>query len=210
MSCSKLIALSLIALIIGALLSLLLSEPRKVIAFDGPSVKIVREGWLRNERRYEKDNIHFICKPIQQGKNYSFLIMGHPGHPYAGCPPVLARFPNGEIANLAQITTQSLINVVGCGSMNVSGESCAEIAAAGFGKEGTWPTNTLRISFEYWIFFVQNNTILSVFVWDYGEGKVKPALGNPETGEIYSFPLTQKQVIRIFGTPVVIREYFSE
>lgn len=66
------------------------------------------------------------------------------------------------------------------------------------------------MQFGYWIFFLQNDAILSVIVSDYGVGKVKPALGNPETGEMYNFPLTQNQVIRIFGPPDVIREYLAE
>ena len=183
---------------------------KKDCATRSDAVNIVKEGWFlfRNERRYEKGNIAFFCNPIRSG--YSGLIIGSPKRPYAGDPPIVARFPNNEIVNLAQVTTQSLMKC-GFSMSDVSGEFYHEIARAWFRDEGPqrWPPGTWKYAAEYWSLYVKNGTILAIFVYGRGEGKIKPAIGKSEA-EMYSFPLTQDQVIRVFGTPDVIREYFSE
>jgi hypothetical protein len=199
-------------LLMGAILLSCCSCTKQSSEDARSKVTVTKEGpfFLRNERRYVKDNINFFCRPIKHGNNYATLIMGSPSKPYAGRPPVRARFPDGTVVNLAEVTTNRLKDFA-WSMKDVSGDSCAEIAAADFVEDhATWPTNTLRIQFNYWLFFVQDDSVLSVSVWDYGKGELKPAIGNPATGAVYEFPLSQDQVIHIFGTPDVIKEYWTE
>jgi len=135
--------------------------------------------------------------------------MGSVSNPYGGDPPILARFPNGELVNLAEVTTDYLKDVA-WSAQDVSGDSCAEVAAAEFIEGDTWPDGTLRIQLNYWLFFVRGDEILSLRASDYGQGELKPAIGNPTTGEIYEFPLTQDQVFSVLGAPDTIREYWAE
>ena len=65
---------------------------------------------------------------------------------------------------------------------------------------------------EYWLFFIQENAILAFSATTYGwdEGGLIPAIGNPDDGKMFTFPLTQNQVIKVFGYPDRIREYLAE
>ena len=82
-----------------------------------------------------------------------------------------------------------------------------------------WPEGTEQLQVKLnpggIAFFVHDAQILSFFIryrdvdWDKWVGQ-KPAIGKPEDGMLYEFPLKQAEVISVFGKPDRIRERLEE
>lgn len=176
-------------------------------------VPIVRDSLFCNVREYTKGNITFSSRPIKRGCNYSYLIVGTPNNPYAGSPAVLVRLPDGDVVNLAE-TPIRVLRTKASSASDVGGKFCHDIAAGNQVDSNTrWPENTIRLQSEYWLFFVKNERILAFSATQWGwwnEGGKVPAIGNPEDGKLFEFPLTQEQVIKVLGYPDKIREYLQE
>ena len=166
-----------------------------------------------NVREYTRANITFRARPIRKGNNYAHLIVGAPLKPYAGHPPIMARLPDGSVVNLADVSIHTLKGQASAIS-DVSGTRCHEIAAGNLvGNNSRWPDGTLRLQLEVWLFFVHDDQILAFKVWNYNPGYWTgevAAIGKPANGELYEFPLTEEQVIKVFGKPDSIREYLEE
>jgi len=176
------------------------------------TLHIDRKSIFANVRVYTKDNITFRARPIRKGKNYSSLIVGSPDKPYAGSPAILVRLPDGDVVNLANISPKVLMNKAS-GFSDVGGSFCHEINVGQLvDPNACWPENTFRLQFEYWLFFVKDESILSFRVdsRSWNEGGQTPAIGTPENNELFEFPLKQEQVIKVFGRPDKIRECLEE
>lgn len=175
-------------------------------------VKIERDHWLCNIREYTKANITFRSEQSFRNKDnrYSHLIVGAPGRPYKGVPPILVRLTDGTIINLAEISMDSLKKKA-TSVEDVSGHYCSEISSGNLiGTDERWPNGTWRLYFGFWVFFVQGEDILSFFGTDWGEDWRMSAIGIPKENKLYDFPLSQAQVIHIFGSPDKIRERLEE
>ena len=176
------------------------------------SVQISKEGFFRNVREYKKRNVTFRSRPIKNGHNYSHLIVGSPRNPYAGEPAIKVRLPNGEVINLAQVSISNLITMASS-ARDCGGNYCHDITVANLDEPvARWPRGTLRVQYEFWLFFIKDATILAFTACDYGwnGGGRLPAIGNPTDGKLYTFPLMQDQVIKVFGDPDSIREFLEE
>lgn len=195
-----------------AMLSSIVSCSRGIPNGDDQVVHIDRKDLFANVRIYTKGNITLRSRPIRKGRNYSLLIVGSPDRPYAGVPAILARLPHGDVVNLANIPPRVLMDSASSVS-DVGGDWCHEINVGQLADPNArWPHNTLRVQFEYWLFFVKDESILSFRAdsrgWNQG-GQV-PSFGTPDNNELFEFPLKQEQVIKVFGKPDKIREYLEE
>lgn len=171
----------------------------------------------RNTREYTKDNVRFVARPIKKGNNYRVLeIVGRPGKPYNSVPPLLLRLSDGTIVNTGDV--KALMQKLSPGWD----------ASGGYdylwgGGKCPWPKGTQRRSNIPWVFYVQDDRLLAMRVY-YFEGHTSnyaekdgtevwkgcvPAIGKPSDGKLYEFPLTEDEVIKIFGEPDKIREYFQ-
>ena len=66
--------------------------------------EIAKMNTICNVREYLKGNIRFRARPIQNGNNYSSLLIGSPNHPYNGTPPLVVLLPSGMEVNLAEVS----------------------------------------------------------------------------------------------------------
>jgi len=138
-------------------------------------------------------------------------LVGTPTFPYAGVPPLFAKFPDGNVYNLAEITSNELASVQ-WSSMKVGSEPCSEINIGWLFTDGiapTWPEGTKRIQFDKWLIWMNDGIIISLFANTWGEGSYLPSIGKTPD-QLHCFPLTQDEVIDVFGVPDRIIDYFGE
>lgn len=164
----------------------------------------------RNVRQYDKGNIRLLTRYWRKNQ-YAQLLIGTPTKPYRQIPPILIRMSDGTIINTGT-AEQTLIESKCRGSSDWSGVPFTE----GFGvppidSSASWPNGTTRFQDLFRIFFVNRGKIISLTLeWQPGQGPDKPEIGDPRTGRMYLFPLTQAQVIALFGPPDKFTEYMQK
>jgi len=76
-----------------------------------------------------------------------------------------------------------------------------------------WPDGTIHFTDEYRQFFVRSGRIIEMRImgskYDNGPWK-NPEIGDPKTGRLYSFPLSEETVTTLFGKPDKIDKYSIE
>jgi len=188
-------------------------------------------GW-RTVREYVKGNIRFKCQPIKSGNNYSSLLIGCPAQPYTGIPAIRAKLPDGTIVNLGRVDVAQLLRQKTRGT-DLTGTVFYDIVSPSMDPYGKWPAGTLRLQMHGWNFRVHDNRLISftVIYTDYSKEEIydtttlmdgtktverrknygsTPAIGRADEDLLFNFPLTQEQVIHVFGKPDKISEYFEE
>jgi len=181
---------------------------------EDTDVQIEKKDWICNVREYRKDNIRFRGRPIENGKNYSALLIGSPNHPYNGTPHLLIKLPDGSKADLAEISVVDLRKKAS-GISAIGGHIFIDIGAGSMDPGAHWPEGAQEFQMHAWKFVVQNDKILSFSVsfrvdknWPWpGE---KPAIGIPGQEDLYDFPLNQTQVVNLLGKSGKIYEYLEE
>ena len=176
-------------------------------------IKIERESIFCNVREYRKSNITFYSSsPIQNGNNYYRLLVGTLRHPYNGEPPLVIRLPDGQEMNLTETSIVSQLRTQMSSVTPVGGTLLHREVDS---PDARWPEGTERLQRQSWVFYVLNEQILSFGIyyrdvaWEKWTGQ-KPAIGTGKSGVLYEFPLSQREVIDVFGKPDKIREYFEE
>jgi len=180
---------------------------------DADGIKVEREFVICNVREYLKGNIRFRARPIRGGKNYSSLLIGTPNHPYNGVPPLVIRLPNGAEVDLTETSVEQLKKQGS--ACSAGGNLFFDIGSDSLDPGSRWPTGTERLQIlPWWEFYVHDGRIISFHVY-YRPGHwlatdQKPAIGAPKTDVLYKFPMSQNEVMDVFGRPDKIREYLEE
>jgi len=187
----------------------------------------------RNVREYLKGNVRFRCRPIEDGKNYSALLIGCPAQPYTGTPSVRVKLPDDTIINLSGVDVAQVLRQKARGTSDFTGAVFHDIGSPSMDLYGKWPDGTLRLQIHGWVFHVHSNRLISfrVSYTDYSKKEIydtmthmdgtktvkkrenygsTPAIGRADEDLLYNFPLTQEQVIHVFGKPDKIREYLEQ
>ena len=188
---------------------------------------------IRNVRDYLKGNVRFRSKPIENGNNYSYLLVGCPAKPYAGIPAVRVNLPDGTILNLAETNIVQMLKQKTNSRIDLTGTVFYDIGSPSMDLYGKWPAETLELQFENRSFWVHDDQLIAfrVVYNDYAKDKVcdtvtqmggsksvirrtnigsVPTIGKSDEEKTYVFPLTQEEVIHVFGLPDKITESFQE
>ncbi|MCD4744656.1 MAG: hypothetical protein K8R67_19505 [Desulfobacteraceae bacterium] len=154
-----------------------------------------------NNRVFIKGNLIFRANlNIKGDRNYRVLDIGTLKNPFYKNPPRFKFKVNKElILKSDKIKVEELKKI--CNDITDPNE---------FDKR--WPDGAERIHCGPYAFIVSNDV-----VWNfYTEFLANPvdksevlSIGNINTEKMYFFPLSQEQIIQVFGEPERIEEYFS-
>ena len=162
--------------------------------------------WLpKNERQYTYDNLR-ILSTLWNFNKYLALEIGDPITPYNGKRALLIKLSNGTIVNLATISVNELErNCPGRGE-DISAQYYADCASLPLPPKGTrWPPDTKKIFDPFAQFFVHGGKVIALRInWDRYDIRSQPEIGDAKTGKMYAFPLSEADVITLFGKPAKI------
>ena len=153
-----------------------------------------------NVVEYDYDNIGLYTRSW----HYDLFVnieIGGPHQPYTGTPALLIKMSDGTILNLATATVDEIRGK--CPSIqDWSGNACSDFSTRQRPPHGSrWPEGTIHMQDYSRQFYVLSNQVIAARIsWD-GNPWPKPEVGNPITGEMYTFPLSKKTVVTLFGKP---------
>jgi len=162
--------------------------------------------WLfsvTNTRVYTRDNI--TCEARKRENvphpSYHWVRVGTADQPYSGVPNLRIRLPNLKIVNLNKVTLDLLMT------------SDGNVSQIDLGSP--WPPGTRQITLGYYIFVFSGDKVSSLQVIEKGYGRYirgipSPAIGLLGDARLIELPLTEEQVISIFGEADKIEEVLRE
>ena len=188
-------------------------EYRKTMTYNNKKYKIKRESLFCNVRAFFKDNIYLRAHPIKDGHNYTMLEIGTPSSPYLDKPELLIKLRNGSIINLSKVTP-TFIQKHG----HVFNEDFCSNSCYKRGKEyEKWPDTAKQWVIYPWNFIINKGKIEGVsiiynpasFKEENKEKEHIPAIGKVGNRNLKEFPLSETDIIDIFGVPDEVIEYFQ-
>ena len=167
-----------------------------------------------NVRQYTYGNM-WISSEISHFDRYAGLQIGNPLTPYDGKRHLLVKMSNGSVIDLARISVDELKRKCGGSKEDCSGRHyCGYDGPPILPNETKWPAGTMEL-FDAGCtrnFFVTSGKIIEVQIsWNRYDNQAKPEIGDPNTGKMYSFPLSESDLMALFGKPdqiIDFAEYF--
>ena len=194
------------------------SSVKKLKIEKGPSLF-----GLRNHEEYVKKNLWFTARPVGKDRHYgyTYLVVGTPTQPYTGVPAFRLRLPDGTIVNTTQPDIVKLLQGKTAADSDATVGLVHDRANPPYQR---WPEGTRQLNYGGWNFYVQKDRLLGLEVVLYAWGNsisaekngaivwkgCLPGVGRSDDHLIYDLPLKQEEVIRVFGEPDKIRQFFQE
>ena len=166
-----------------------------------------------NSRQYTYGNMWFLTE-MWHFHRYNALEIGNPLAPYDGKRNLLIKMSDGSVIDIAKVSVDELKKK--CQS---SERDCSNTHYCGWDtrpvlpNETKWPNGTLEL-FDSGCtqnFFIASGKIIAVQIgWNPNYDKVKPEIGDPTTGKMYPFPLSEGDLKSLFGKPDTIIDWLQE